>query len=112
MFLDLNLANGDTRTTDGNRIFSSEDMIIMAGNASDGGLSLKVDSSTDNAYPQFEGNDVIEYNSDDWLWFPIGTDANSSLRYTPAVRYINTSGTYTGDEYITVKIVDNETPNH
>jgi len=105
---DINLANGQTRSGGGNRIFSTEDMIVMSGNASDGGLSLKLDKNTNTNFPQFEGNRVIEYNSDDWLWFPIGTNANASSRYTPAVCYINTVGTYDGDEYITVRVVDRE----
>ncbi len=107
--LDINLSGGsETRTTNGNNIFSVEDMIITAGNVSDGGLSLKVQKNTDTNFPEFKDNEVKEYNDNRWLWFPIGTSANSSVRYTPAVCYIKTAGTYNGDEYITVRGVDGE----
>lgn len=111
--LDINMESGDIGTRDGSTyMFSSEDMLFTAGNASDGGLSLKVQRSAFTSYGEYvNGSD--EYNDVDndpprWRWFPIGTNANSNLRYTPAICYINTPGTYDGDEYITVNPVDKE----
>src|SRR5690606_8998881 len=40
----------------------------------------------------------------DRLWFPIGT----GTKYTPAICHLHNNGTTDGDEYITVKVVDNE----
>ncbi len=82
------------------------------GNASDGGLSLRVPRLTNlagattdvvSADPNF--NTIhYEYQNRNLLWFPIGTDG----RYTPAIAYLHDNGTTDGDEYITVRPVDGE----
>ena len=88
--------------------------IITAGNASDGGLSLKVpreanvlgpndDTESIAADPNFN-NLHLEYQNENMLYFPVGV----ATKYTPAVCYIVADGTYTGDEYITVRPVDAE----
>ena len=110
--LDINLENNETQTSDGNRIFSTEDMLVTAGNASDGGLSLYVPNPLPNAIRTYNeytaagqnnetNNDV--YNQPDELWFPIGTEANSTPRYTPAVVKLSD---VTDDGYITINPVD------
>ena len=108
--LDYNPAPSDVITIGGgddDLIFSEQDMIMMSGNTSDGGLSIKVDKTTDTSYPSYIGGRADEYNSDNWIWFPIGTDAGGE-RYTPAVCYINNPGVYSGNEYITIRVSDNE----
>ena len=84
-----------------------------AGNASDGGLSLKVPRET-NIYGTNDTDNVgadpnfstyhHEYQNRKLLWFPIGVDG----KYTPAVAYLHTGGTTDGDEYVTVNPVDAE----
>lgn len=107
--LEINLEAGDVNTRDGAnpRMFSSEDMIRMSGTAASGGLSLKVLKTIDNSYPSYVAA-MSRYNDPRWLWFPIGTNANASNRYTPAVVYLHNTGTTDGDEYITVKAVDGD----
>ncbi len=107
--------------TNGERVFGFNNgdqpqFFVTSGNKSDGGLSLKLPRITnvDNgntilvaADPNYD--DVNnEYQNQNLLFFPVGVNANSALRYTPAVAYIVNPGTYTGDEYITVRPVDSE----
>jgi hypothetical protein len=115
--------------SDGQAIYTTNDFIRMAGNASDGGLSVKLprlltlyESSTptfpDAAYTkEFNVVDRVqyyedgqEYNTPDRIWFPIGTGAGGSDKYTPAVMYLvdDAAVTYSGDEYITVRLVNKE----
>lgn len=105
--LDLNLETGDVQVVNGQEIFSAQDMIVMSGKKSDGGLSIKAPRSIDLGFPSYL-NDNIEYNNANWLWFPVGTDAGGSDRYTPAICHLHTSGTIDGDEYINVTIVAQE----
>ena len=107
---DINLEGGETQTSGSNRIFSTEDMFITAGNASDGGLSLYVSNPLPAAIRTYNeytagGNNTFNnvYNQPDELWFPIGTEANSNARYTPAI--VNLSNV-TDDGYITINPVD------
>ncbi|MGB0521333.1 MAG: T9SS type A sorting domain-containing protein [Flammeovirgaceae bacterium] len=127
-FLELSSSNFIPNVS-GQGIYSLTDYIRMAGNASDGGLSIKMPrslTSYGNSPPSFpdasytaEYNivdrseyylDGLAYNRTDRMWFPIGTNANSNERYTPAVMHIvDESGvTYSGDEYVTVRVVDAE----
>ena len=101
----------------GQPVFGVPNFIRMDGNASDGGFSLKVPKQPTWPLPN---NDEFEYLLDqyadkqgpyafpDRLWFPIGTDASGSDKYTPAVCRLHDYGTIDGDEYITVRVVDKE----
>ncbi len=112
----------------GQGVYNVTDYIRMAGNASDGGLSIKMPRSltpytndppsfSDAAYTQAYNIvdrseyylDGVAYNYTDRIWFPIGTSKNTE-RYTPALMHIvDESGvTYSGDEYVTVRVVDSE----
>ncbi|WPP48869.1 T9SS type A sorting domain-containing protein [Catalinimonas niigatensis] len=107
---------------DGQALYTSSDYIRMAGNKSDGGLSIKLPRSLTlygNLADYTKEYNIInsdyyadgqEYNMPDRIWFPIGTDASGSNKYTPAVMFLtNDSGvTYSGDEYVTVRVVDGE----
>ncbi|QSE96286.1 T9SS type A sorting domain-containing protein [Fulvivirga lutea] len=122
--LDLNTeSNGDNerlRTGNSEYLFGlntsgARQYFYTAGNASDGGLSIKVPRVTnlggaddtqnigfDPSYDNF--ND--EYQNPDLLWFPIGI----ADRYTPALMWVvdDAAVTYSGDEYVTVRPVDGE----
>jgi len=101
----------------GQPVFDVPNFIRMAGNVSDGGLSLKVPKQPTWPLPN---NDEFEYLSNSWdeeqgpyafpdrLWFPIGTGASGTDKFTPAVCRLQNYGTTDGDEYITVKVVDKE----
>jgi len=65
--------------------FSSSKMIQTAGNASDGGIQMYVDA-----------NESITY--------PIGTNANSTVRYTPVTA---TFTNYSDDGFVQIRISDN-----
>ncbi len=112
----------------GQGVYNVNDYIRMAGNASDGGLSIKMPRSLTpygNNPPSFSDAtytraynivsvaeyylDGVVYNYPDRVWFPIGTAKNTE-RYTPALMHIvDESGvTYSGDEYVTVRVVDSE----
>ena len=125
-FLDLS-SSGFIPEVGGQGVYSTSDYIRMAGNASDGGLSIKLPRSLtlyESATPSFPDANYTEeinivdrasyyvdgqvYNTPDRLWFPIGTDANSDERYTPAVMHVvdDAGVTYDGDEYVTVRVVD------
>lgn len=90
--------------------------IRMDGDQSDGGLSIKVPRSVTSPIPDSdefeflsasEATTTIVYNQSDRIWFPVGTDASGSDKYTPALVHLHTNGTTDGDEYITVRVVDN-----
>ncbi|WP_421876997.1 beta strand repeat-containing protein [Marinoscillum sp.] len=127
-FLDLS-SSGFIPAVGGQGVYSTSDYIRMAGNASDGGLSIKMPRSLtlyESATPSFPDANYTEeynivdratyyvdgqvYNTPDRLWFPIGTAANSTERYTPAVMHVvdDAGVTYDGDEYVTVRVVDKE----
>lgn len=127
-FLDLS-SSGFIPEVGGQGVYSTSDYIRMAGNVSDGGLSIKLPRSLtpyESSTPSFpdapytEEYNIVDrasyyvdgqvYNTPDRLWFPIGTDANATERYTPAVMHIvdDASVTYSGNEYVTVRISDNE----
>ncbi|MEQ8629208.1 T9SS type A sorting domain-containing protein [Ekhidna sp.] len=127
-FLDLS-SSGFIPEVGGQGVYSTSDYIRMAGNVSDGGLSIKVPRSLtlyESSSPTFPDANYTEeynivdrasyyddgqvYNTPDRLWFPIGTDANATERYTPAVMHIvdDASVTYDGDEYVTVRVADSE----
>ena len=99
-------------------VFSSDHYIRMAGNASDGGLSVKVprlvsDPDDPNLLREFEDIEPHitqneEYNNEELIWFPIGTDAGGSDKYTPAICRLLSNGNTDGDEYININIVDGE----
>ncbi|WP_420575602.1 T9SS type A sorting domain-containing protein [Ekhidna sp.] len=127
-FLDLS-SSGFIPEVGGQGVYSTADYIRMAGNVSDGGLSIKLPRSLtlyESSTPSFPDANYTEeynivdrasyyvdgqvYNTPDRLWFPIGTDANAVERYTPAVMHVvdDASVTYDGDEYVTVRIADSE----
>lgn len=108
---------------------TEKNYIRMAGNASDGGLSIRMPRSLttysssppsfpDAVYTQVYNivdraqyyQDGVVYNNTDRIWFPVGTNANALERYTPAVmQIVDDSGvTYSGDEYVTVRVVDSK----
>ncbi|MEQ9467315.1 MAG: T9SS type A sorting domain-containing protein [Ekhidna sp.] len=127
-FLDLS-SSGFITEVGGQGVYSTADYIRMAGNVSDGGLSIKLPRSLtlyESSTPSFPDANYTEeynivdratyyvdgqvYNTPDRLWFPIGTDANAVERYTPAVMHVvdDAGVTYSGDEYVTVRIADSE----
>ena len=127
-FLDLS-SSGFIPSVGGQGIYNTSNYIRMAGNASDGGLSIKLPRSLtlyESSTPSFPDANYTEeynivdrssyyddgqvYNTPDRVWFPIGTAANSTERYTPAVMHIvdDAGVTYSGDEYVTVRLVDKE----
>ena len=120
--LDLNTeSSGDNRRLrDGNGEYlfgdnrsGAEQYFFTAGNASDGGLSIKVprvtnvhgtsDEQNVGFDPSYD-NRNHEYQNNNLLFFPTGIKD----KYTPAVCYIAADGTYSGDEYVTVRPVDSE----
>ncbi|MBT32504.1 MAG: hypothetical protein CMO01_22800 [Thalassobius sp.] len=103
--LDLNPGDSVGTGSNGEFLLDANNMIKMAGNQSDGGLSLKVAKTVYNGYSEFNTENE-EYNNANWLWFPIGTGANSTTRYTPAVCYLIDNGTTDGDEYISLRVAD------
>lgn len=68
--------------------FSTSNMIQTSGNATDGGLKLYVDAN-------------------ETLLFPLGTDANSITRYTPATAVFTN---YSDDGYVQMRVVDDQIP--
>jgi hypothetical protein len=96
--LDVNLNGGETDGGD----FSVEDMFITAGNASDGGLSLKVNADATNPGTITIGGAANTTNNPTVFFFPIGTGTsglNVSSEYTPANIRLASA---TDDGYITV----------
>ena len=89
-----------------NNDFSVNDMIIMAGNASDGGLSLYVPEANNPGLADPEAGNP-SFNPTVYF-FPIGTGTTGSYpgsRYTPANIRLNTMS---DDGYITVNISANQ----
>ncbi len=99
--LNVRLSNGQAQGPNGNGEFSVEDMFITAGNASDGGLSLKVNA--DGTNPGFINNDEGNTNSNPRVFsFPLGTGTSgveASSEFTPAnIRLLSA----TDEGYMTV----------
>ncbi|MBI9066804.1 MAG: T9SS type A sorting domain-containing protein [Salinivirgaceae bacterium] len=69
-------------------IFDNSKMIQTSGNASDGGLNMYIDA-----------NETIT--------LPLGTDANATIRYTPAVA---TLSNFSDDGYINISVADAQLP--
>lgn len=115
--LEYRAAAGTDAVGGGQKVYNENHYIRMAGNASDGGLSVKVPRSV-SAIPDLDEYENLntanlqnwnrEYNQSNIIWFPIGTNASAVDKYTPAIVYLHNNGTTDGDEYITVKVVDNE----
>ncbi len=115
--LEYRAAGANDAVAGGQRVYNENHYIRMAGNASDGGLSIKVPRSVSNI-PDLDEYENLnsanlqnwnrEYNQNNIIWYPIGTDASGTDKYTPAVVYLHNNGVTDGDEYITVKVVDNE----
>jgi len=89
----------------------AEQYFFTEGNASDGGLSVKVpritnihgsDDEQNVGFDPSYDNENNEYQNNNLLWFPIGIKD----KYTPAVVYLHDNGTTSGDEYITVRPVN------
>ena len=80
----LTMQGADASISDGGSGFDDTRMIATAGNASDGGLEMYVDA-------------------DETLTFPIGTDANSLVRYTPVDA---TFSNFSDDGYIVINSTD------
>jgi hypothetical protein len=92
---------GEANGPNGSSQFSVEDMFITAGNASDGGLSLKVNA--DGTNPGFIDSDEANSGSNPTVFlFPVGTGNtgdNATSEYTP----VNIRLASASDEgYITV----------
>lgn len=88
--------------------FSVEDMIIMDGNASDGGLSLYVPAVNNPGLADSEAGNPT-YNARVYL-FPIGngtTNTYPGSQYTPLNLRLDASG-FTDDGYITVNVVNSQ----
>jgi hypothetical protein len=86
--------------------FSVQDMIIMDGNPSDGGLSLYVPGLDNPGLADLEAGDPT-FNSRVYF-FPIGTGATGSYpgsRYTPANIRLQT---VSDDGYLTVNVVSDQ----
>ena len=98
----LSLAGGEVVGDD----FSVEDMIIMDGNASDGGLSLYVPQVNNPGLADSEAGNP-SFNSRVYF-FPIGTGTTGAYpgsRYTPANIRLNS---VSDDGYVTVNIVSSQ----
>ncbi|MFP4091196.1 MAG: hypothetical protein ACLFT3_12890, partial [Cyclobacteriaceae bacterium] len=115
--LEMRLAGDAPSVSGGQRVFDASNYIRMAGNASDGGLSVRVPRSVstipnvdefENLHTTALQNDNREYNQSNIIWFPIGTNVSGTDKYTPAVCYLLNNGTTSGDEYINVRVVDGE----
>lgn len=88
--------------------FSVEDMIIMDGNASDGGLSIYVPAADNPGLSDSQAGNP-SYNSTVYF-FPIGTGTTNSYpgsQYTPMNIRLESSG-FTDDGYITVNVVNSQ----
>jgi hypothetical protein len=107
----VNLANGETRTDeDSNGNFSVEDMFIMNGNPSDGGLSLYVPAGGNNpGFINMSGAGNTTTNPT-MFFFPIGTGTtgvDATSEFTPAnIRLLSAAD----DGYINVKVVKGKLP--
>jgi len=109
----LRRANGENIF--GDNTSGAEQYFFTSGNASDGGLSIKVprvtnvhgSDDTENVGfdPSYDEENNV-YQNNNLLYYPIGVKD----KYTPAVVYIIDAGTnvYDDDEYITVRPVDAE----
>ncbi|MEK6479894.1 hypothetical protein WJR50_20290 [Catalinimonas sp. 4WD22] len=112
---DHRLRSGNGENLFGDNTSGAEQYFFTAGNASDGGLSIKVprttnihgvDDTQNVGFDPSYDNTNNEYQNNNLIWFPIGIKD----KYTPAVMYIVNDGsvTYSGDEYVTVRPVDGE----
>ncbi|MEM7550690.1 MAG: hypothetical protein AAF363_13495 [Bacteroidota bacterium] len=110
--LDVDLG-GQADRNNCNGCFSFEDMIVMRGNASDGGLTLRIPSDgnnpTDSGDPNFQGDADIDGLDENHFLFPIGyaTDPNDIFntvtRYTPAIVDL---ATVPSEGFITINVAD------
>jgi len=104
--LDVTLNAGQVRTDeDGDGNFSVQDMIITAGNASDGGLSLYVPASGINPGSVVVDNAANTTSNPTVYYWPIGTGTtndDAGSEFTPANIRLASA---TDDGYITVKVV-------
>ncbi|WKN46060.1 T9SS type A sorting domain-containing protein [Tunicatimonas pelagia] len=107
------LRNGNGENLFGDNRAGAEQYFFTEGNASDGGLSIKVprvsnvhgtDDTQNVGFDPSYGNRNHEYQNQNLIWFPIGIKD----KYTPAVVYLHDNGTTDGDEYITVRPVEGE----
>ncbi len=115
-------ATNRDEVSSGQFYFDENHYIRMDGNASDGGLSIKLPrdvTPTSLGYDEYKKvneafyredwyHDNKEYNQQDYFWFLIGTDASGSDKYTPAICHFHNSGTTDGDEYVNINVVDGE----
>lgn len=93
--------------------YSIEDMIIMDGNASDGGLSLYVGALDNPGIANHTDSDseaieIASFTDSKVYHFPIGTGTTGTYpdsRYTPANIRLNT---FYDDGYITVNVVNKQ----
>ncbi|UXX79058.1 T9SS type A sorting domain-containing protein [Reichenbachiella carrageenanivorans] len=106
--LDVNLT-GNADYGNCNGCFSVEDMIITDGNASDGGLSLKIsatNNTTINGDTNFDGNSTIQSIPETDFLFPVGIGGGVP-KYTPSLLSISDVGDLgeDGEGYIIVNPV-------
>lgn len=94
--------------------FSVEDMIITDGNASDGGLSIKITSAVNpvgGSSNNLNGNAIIDALDDDDFLFPLGIGTtgldDATSKYTPVLISLASAGDLgsDGEAYITVNPV-------
>ncbi|WP_420580931.1 T9SS type A sorting domain-containing protein [Reichenbachiella sp.] len=115
--LDIHLSASQADYSNCDGCFSVEDMIVTDGNASDGGLTLRITTASNpsaNGDTNFNGNTTINnINEADFL-FPIGVGTsglhNGTSKYTPAILSISNVGDVgsDGEAFITVNPVNSE----
>lgn len=113
--LDVNLTASNADYNNCNGCYSVEDMIITDGNASDGGLTLRVSAAsnpTANGRTNFQGNTTIENIDEADFLFPVGIGTSGlhdgTSKYTPALLSISNVGDVgsDGEAFITINPVD------
>ncbi|MCG8309158.1 MAG: T9SS type A sorting domain-containing protein, partial [Cytophagales bacterium] len=96
LFINLNVSEADWNSCGGCN--SVEDMLILDGNTSDGGLSLYVNADQTLTFPIGIGTDGLDADVD------VGPGTGNS-KYTPAQVTISN---YSDDGYITIRTVDDQ----
>ncbi|PIB35876.1 hypothetical protein BFP72_10955 [Reichenbachiella sp. 5M10] len=113
--LDISLSSSQASFGGCAGCFSVEDMIITDGNASDGGVTLKITSTvnpTGGSSNNINGNATLDALDDDDFLFPlgIGTSGDASSKYTPVLLSLSSIGDLgeDGEAYITINPVQGE----
>ncbi|MEQ8550822.1 MAG: T9SS type A sorting domain-containing protein [Cyclobacteriaceae bacterium] len=112
--LDVDL-NAQANSGNCTRCFSVKDMIITNGNASDGGLTLRITSAvnpTGGSSDNLNGGAIIDALDDDDFLFPLGIGTSGiddgTSKYTPLLLSISDVGDVgaDGEAFITVNLVN------